>query len=511
MNSSVFRKFTDSFKKFEKTQRSSKNLRIAVALSGGVDSITLLDLLVKVKREFNSNLQIHAITVDHGLRPESSIESHNLNDSIIKNMKYPVIHSILKIDTQINKRKVELHARELRYSLIFNYCNKHDIGHLFLGHHQDDQLETFVMRLLSNSTIFGLRGIKFENVANLDSLNKTCLIRPMLNSTKHDIYEYAKMNGLTWFEDVSNDDHNLTRRNLIRKILNDDRNSVIKQQLITNYNRLTELLDASVYDKLKELNDVGSYSDIIEAEYKFNKYLFSLDMNFKVCLDTAKYINSIDYIILNRFLFNKIWQVSPSRNYLYGFTKFDNVNTVLSIPHDRDGNNLFETFLKSDTGKLTIAGCVVEWSTEVSKTHRNINVSVYRERLNRKNSHVPNTLIDSRFENSYFYDNRMFIVVNCPIDNNNRQALMIQNFDSNKFSKKDVFNFLEKCSFKEPIYSIDVTNDDVLFKLLCRYQLPVATVPDTTQILAIPTLGMYSPMLQNEEISCVPKTELSFV
>lgn len=429
--------------------------KIGIALSGGVDSIVLLNLLNKYQIEFpNKKLEIHAITIDHGLREESKIETIKLNQ-ILKS-KYNndlIIHKILKIKKTIKLNQIEQHARELRYELMFKYCNDNGINDLFLGHHLDDQIETFLMRLKSNSTIFGLVGMKSITPNNLFSNKQINLIRPLLNIGKDEIYKYARDNKLNWFEDYTNKDINLTFRNKIRYYLRN--NEKFKNELIELHSQLNSKLNNIIYNRMKDIYNNSNENEPFKLDIKFDKQLLSLKINLKVnkvYYDNLN-LNWIDYLVLDRILFNQFWIVSPARNYLYKFTKFDNkYSTIINNGDYKKIRSLSETIFeiinnnKKGNNILTLCGCLIKWELMTNNNNNynyNIKINVFREHkhlkdLNNNNNNNNTQLIKINENNTiqFLYDNRVFIKlwsayksVNCVNFNNKLNfEINMQNF-----------------------------------------------------------------------------------
>ena len=104
-------------------------------------------------------------------------------------------------------------ARINRYNLLTDYCKKKNILHLFVGHHKDDKIETFLNRKISGSDFEGLQEIKSITV-----LNKVCIIRPLLDYSKKEIIKFNNVNSLNYIMDPSNQNLNYTRP-VIRKYL----------------------------------------------------------------------------------------------------------------------------------------------------------------------------------------------------------------------------------------------------------------------------------------------------
>lgn len=405
MKGMVFNKFLQSFRCIQKSGSYGYPKKIAIALSGGVDSVVLLDMLVKYKELYKKDLEIHAITIDHGLRMQSGEEARRLNRVIMDEMKYPIVHRILKIEAKINSNQMEKHARELRYRLMYNYCSAQNIETIFMGHHLDDQLETFVLRLLSNSTIFGLLGMRPVMPGNLTHRNKIDLVRPLLQIPKSEIYQYAKTGHLEWFEDHTNQDVALTSRNRIRHFLG--KNADIRNDLTALHGSLTRILNDSVYSKFR---DIATDSQLA-AESVFNDRLLTMELKLAISPHKWNNLTSVDFLVLDRWIFNKVWLVSPSKNYLYGFTKFDNKYSVIEPSKNKRIRSLSEDLIDRATfgeQQITLAGCLFRW-TKVAREDGSVvvKVNIVREPPHRKESNcnieVENTA------HSFLYDNRVFM------------------------------------------------------------------------------------------------------
>ncbi|MCB1721002.1 MAG: tRNA lysidine(34) synthetase TilS, partial [Alphaproteobacteria bacterium] len=111
---------------------------IAVAVSGGPDSMALCWLLSRWAVE--RGVKIHVLTVDHGLRPEAAEEAIQVG-AWLGGWSQQVEHHILRWKTPADTA-IQEEARKARYGLMAEYCRVHDIRHLFLAHHRDDQAET---------------------------------------------------------------------------------------------------------------------------------------------------------------------------------------------------------------------------------------------------------------------------------------------------------------------------------------------------------------------------------
>ncbi len=166
------------------------NKKIAVAVSGGADSTALLFFCKK------HNLDITALTVDHGLRAESKEEAEKIK-AICTSLN--IEHHTLNWDSSGALNKMQKASRDARYDLMINFCKSHHIKTLFLAHHQDDLLETFIMRIWQKSGILGL-----ASMSALTEKDGVILARPFLNTPKEKLIDYLKKQNIPYIEDPSN-------------------------------------------------------------------------------------------------------------------------------------------------------------------------------------------------------------------------------------------------------------------------------------------------------------------
>ena len=170
---------------------------LAVGLSGGPDSMALCRVLSDLYMEGNFP-EIHAITVDHGLRPESAVEAVQVGKWVAG---WPgVTHVILTRTPPEGGTKLMENARFDRYRLLEEYCAKHGIFLLLTAHHRDDQAETLLFRLAKGSGLDGLAAMR--PVRRLSSGLQLC--RPLLDTSKAALIETCKTYGVPFIDDPSN-------------------------------------------------------------------------------------------------------------------------------------------------------------------------------------------------------------------------------------------------------------------------------------------------------------------
>lgn len=174
-----------------------KPIGIAVAVSGGADSMALAMLCNLWIKEQQPNINLVCVTVDHGLRPESGNEavkvhhwfkSHNINHTTLKWVHGPIVS------------KLQAQARSARYELLEKYCTNNSVSILLTAHHANDQWETFFMRLNKGSGPVGL-----ECIRPVSKTSFGFLARPLLMTDPDDLKKYLNDLDQPYIDDPSNE------------------------------------------------------------------------------------------------------------------------------------------------------------------------------------------------------------------------------------------------------------------------------------------------------------------
>lgn len=286
--------------------------RIAISLSGGLDSMCLTHLLHKVNQHENLGIQIHTISMDHGLRDKSSQEINFIGEEIKKLGLYETFHnSKLNLAELKPEDSFEEVARVQRYNTLHSICQNFEIHHLMTGHHFDDNLETFVLRLFGNSGIMGLRGIQRKSIAPSpqspnESMHRLNLIRPLLDFTKMELYTYAKENNIKWVEDHTNG-LEITKRNTVRSYLR--QNPSKQHELVEVYNQVLNFTDMIE-------RRVDQVYHTLRSEQKIDFSARGLRIQFD-----NKTLDENSNLVIAVLLFKLFYPYSPSSNYHYSFHK----------------------------------------------------------------------------------------------------------------------------------------------------------------------------------------------
>ena len=183
---------------------------IAVAVSGGLDSVVLLDLLLQLRPVFD--LRLHVAHLDHALRPASRTEAEFVS-ALADRLGLP--HTIGREDVAAHARdrhlSVEAAGREMRYRFLDRVREATGSRHIALGHHASDQAETVLLRLLRGSGTTGLRAMEL--------LREDVYLRPLLSLERSALEQYARQRGLCWCEDDSNTDLRYARNRIRHELI----------------------------------------------------------------------------------------------------------------------------------------------------------------------------------------------------------------------------------------------------------------------------------------------------
>ncbi len=185
--------------------------QVAVALSGGADSMALL-LLTKDWADQRHG-RVIALTVNHRLRAESEAEAMEINQWM---QRFGIEHHILELQQPLHPedKNIQATARKRRYEALETWCQTHGVLHLLTAHHADDVEETLAMRLWRGSGIEGLAGIP-----TIRYTHQLRIIRPLLHVRKAQLIAFLEQQKTQWVEDASNARPDY-ERNAVRQQLN---------------------------------------------------------------------------------------------------------------------------------------------------------------------------------------------------------------------------------------------------------------------------------------------------
>ena len=254
MSTALIDKVKTTVKKHAMLQKRDK---ILVGLSGGADSVVLLEVLLMLKNEYS--LDIHIAHLDHKFRGEESAEDRRFCESLAKKRKLDIICEEIDVP-RISKEKgisSEEAARFERYDFFRRVCRKKNIKKVAVAHTKDDQAETVLMRLVRGSGMAGLGGM--FPIRDMEGIT---VIRPLIEISRPQIEDFIKENGLQFRHDSSNDEivftRNRTRRELI-PYLEKNFNPNIKEVLVNmaeNLRSENEFLEKFAKRKFKSTSKI---------------------------------------------------------------------------------------------------------------------------------------------------------------------------------------------------------------------------------------------------------------
>lgn len=174
---------------------------LAIAVSGGADSMALTLLAAAWAQERGA--QLVALTVDHGLRPESALEAARVGDWLSER---GIAQETLHWTGSSPGTRLQAAAREARYKLLTAWCRSHRVRDLLVGHHAGDQAETFLLRLARGSGGDGLAAM-----APAIARGEVRILRPLLRIPKERLTATLERFGQDWISDPSNADRRFAR------------------------------------------------------------------------------------------------------------------------------------------------------------------------------------------------------------------------------------------------------------------------------------------------------------
>lgn len=238
--------------------------KIGVAVSGGRDSMALLNFLFELSKE--RNFECIAITVDHGLREASANDvafvENFCNKKGIKVYKYKVDAAKLSSDKGIS---IEAAARECRYRIFKALLSKKVVNKIALGHHMQDQAETILLNIFRGSGITGAAGMEY--------MRDNAYIRPLLRTDRSEIMAYVNSNDIPYVDDETNGNSDYTRnylRNMVMPLLRNKWPNVY--QSICSFGEICKLDDEYIYSTLNDNSVVYEGEGVVKIPINFFSY-----------------------------------------------------------------------------------------------------------------------------------------------------------------------------------------------------------------------------------------------
>ena len=283
--------------------------KIVLGVSGGPDSLFMLDILNKLKKELDIELVVAHI--NHKIRVEAD-EEEKFVKSFCKKIGVEFYSKRIEVEKYANNNKIGLEeaGRKVRYEFFEEVCDETGANKIAVAHNKNDKVETMIMHILRGSGISGLQGIQPQ-------ANK--IIRPVIEIERKYIEKYCEEQNLEPRIDESNQDNTYTR-NKIRNIVIPYINQEFNPNFIETMTRLSELIT----------EENAFLNKLTETEYK--KILIQRIDN-QISLDLKKF-NELDNIIKKRII---LYTVSNLRGGSQGIEKV-HIEDIVKLCKNNVGN-----------------------------------------------------------------------------------------------------------------------------------------------------------------------------
>lgn len=272
---------------------------VVIGLSGGPDSMALLNILLEYRKKTNMN--IVCAHVNHGIRKESDDEEIFVHNYCKKNN---VIFEYMKLEKCKNSN-FESFARKKRYDFFDSVIKKYDAKILFTAHHGDDLIETILMRLVRGSTLKGYAG--FPAITEKQDYK---IVRPLVFYTKSDIDNYNNINNIPYVVDKTNESdlytRNRYRHNMLPFLKNENKNVHLKflkfsSELFKYSNYIDDIVNKCVDSVYKDnklyINEYIKLDDLIRE--KIMNFIFHDLYGDNLCLIEKKHIDIVNKLIFS--------------------------------------------------------------------------------------------------------------------------------------------------------------------------------------------------------------------
>ena len=230
----------------------SENDIIICGISGGPDSICMLDVLKSITEENKLNYKIIVVHINHMIRKEAiDDEKYVINYCKNNNLKCYVKRIDVEKIAREKKQGTEETGRNARYQFLEEIYQKEKANKIAIAHNKNDKIETIIMNIMRGSGISGLRGI--------EPIRDGKIIRPLIEIERKDIEKYCEENKLDPRIDKTNFDNDYTR-NKIRNIVIPYIKNEFNPNIISTIDRLSEVI--SEEDEYLKEKTIDAFNEI---------------------------------------------------------------------------------------------------------------------------------------------------------------------------------------------------------------------------------------------------------
>ena len=285
--------------------------RIVLGVSGGPDSIAMLDILRQLRDEIK--FEIYVVHINHNIRGKDADEDEEYVKKYCENYNIKCFSKKIDVPTIAQNEKIgtEEAVKKVRYEYFEEILQKTNSNKIGIAHNKNDKVETIIMHLLRGSGVSGLRGI--------EPIRENKFIKPLIECDRQEIEKYCKENNLQPRIDKTNFENEYTRNKI--------RNIVIPY--------IKEQFNPNIIETITRLSEVISNEDnFIEkiAQETYNKLLV-IEENNRIELNLKEF-NLLDEVLKNRIILIATKKIFGSTQ---GIEKV-NITDIIKLCNNNIGN-----------------------------------------------------------------------------------------------------------------------------------------------------------------------------
>lgn len=257
---------------------------IVIGVSGGPDSMTLLNILNNLKEKLN--IKLYVAHINHSIREEADAETEYVKE-FCKKIDVEFFAKKVKVEEIAKELKIgtEEAGRNIRYEFFEEVAHKVGANKIATAHNLNDNAETVLMNIIRGTSVSGLKGI--------DKVRDGKYIRPIIECSRAEIEDYCKEKNLNPRYDKSNNE-NIYTRNKIRNLLIPFLQKEFNPNIVEGINRLSQIA----------IEEEQFINKVVEKEYE--KLQIAVDNNIILNL---KEFNKLDYVIKSKLILYTISKV----------------------------------------------------------------------------------------------------------------------------------------------------------------------------------------------------------
>lgn len=285
---------------------------IVIGVSGGPDSMALLNILNNLKEKLN--IKLYVAHINHMIREEADEETEFVKDFCAK-INVEFFAKKVKVEEEAKKQRIgtEEAGRNIRYEFFEEVAKRVGAHKIATAHNSNDNAETVLMNLIRGTSISGLKGI--------EKVRDGRFIRPIIECSREEIEEYCKENNLNPRYDKTNDE-NIYTRNKIRNLLIPFLKKEFNPNIIEGINRLSQIAT----------EEEQFINKTVEKEYK--KLSLTVNNNEKRIILDLKEFNKLDYAIKSKLI---LYTISKAYGTANGIEKI-HIDDIIKLCYNNIGN-----------------------------------------------------------------------------------------------------------------------------------------------------------------------------